>query len=72
MLIVLHMFLLLRLLASPIWFLNAGEKFEALYTQYEAEGRARKVVKAQEVWFAILESQVETGTPYMLYKVSAH
>jgi ribonucleoside-diphosphate reductase alpha chain len=45
-----------------------GEKFRALYAQYEAEGRARKTIKAQELWFAILESQIETGTPYMLYK----
>ncbi len=49
-----------------------GEEFEKLYTQYEAEGRARKVVKAQELWFAILESQIETGTPYMLYKDAAN
>ncbi len=45
-----------------------GKEFEALYTRYEQEGRARKTVKAQELWFAILESQIETGTPYMLYK----
>jgi ribonucleoside-diphosphate reductase alpha chain len=45
-----------------------GKKFEELYTRYEQEGRARKTVKAQELWFAILESQIETGTPYMLYK----
>ena len=45
-----------------------GYKFRALYAQYEAEGRARKTIKAQELWFAILESQIETGTPYMLYK----
>ncbi len=45
-----------------------GEKFRELYTKYESEGRARKTVKAQELWFAILESQIETGTPYMLYK----
>jgi ribonucleoside-diphosphate reductase alpha chain len=45
-----------------------GAKFEELYTRYEQEGRARKTVKAQELWFAILESQIETGTPYMLYK----
>ncbi len=45
-----------------------GEKFEELYTRYEQEGRARKTVKAQELWFAVLESQIETGTPYMLYK----
>ena len=45
-----------------------GEKFNTLYTQYEEEGRARKTIKAQELWFAILESQIETGTPYILYK----
>ncbi len=45
-----------------------SEEFEALYTRYEAEGRARKTIKAQELWFAIVESQVETGTPYLLYK----
>ncbi len=49
-----------------------GEEFEALYTKYEKEGRARKVIKAQELWFKILESQSETGTPYMLYKDSAN
>lgn len=45
-----------------------GEEFERLYEQYEKEGRAKKVVKAQKLWFAILEAQTETGTPYMLYK----
>jgi ribonucleoside-diphosphate reductase alpha chain len=45
-----------------------GKEFEELYTRYEQEGRARKTIKAQELWFAILESQIETGTPYMLYK----
>ncbi len=45
-----------------------GADFDALYTKYEKEGRGRKTIKAQELWFAILESQVETGTPYMLYK----
>ena len=45
-----------------------GDKFRELYARYEQEGRARKTVKAQELWFAILESQIETGTPYMLYK----
>lgn len=49
-----------------------GEEFEQLYEKYEKEGRARRVVKAQELWFAILESQVETGTPYMLYKDHAN
>ncbi len=47
-------------------------EFEALYNRYEAEGRARKVIKAQELWFAIVEAQVETGTPYLLYKDSAN
>ena len=45
-----------------------GDKFRELYLKYEEDGRARKKVKAQELWFAILESQIETGTPYMLYK----
>lgn len=49
-----------------------GEAFERLYEQYEAEGKARKVVKAQELWFKILDSQIETGTPYMLYKDAAN
>lgn len=45
-----------------------GEEFEALYKRYEGEGRARQTIKAQKLWFAILEAQIETGTPYMLYK----
>uniref|UniRef100_A0A3B1IRR3 Ribonucleoside-diphosphate reductase n=1 Tax=Astyanax mexicanus TaxID=7994 RepID=A0A3B1IRR3_ASTMX len=45
-----------------------GEEFEKLYTRYEQEGKAKRVVKAQQVWYAIIESQTETGTPYMLYK----
>lgn len=45
-----------------------GEEFEQLYERYELEGRAKKTIKAQKIWFAILESQIETGTPYMLYK----
>ncbi|MCB0819220.1 MAG: ribonucleoside-diphosphate reductase subunit alpha [Bacteroidetes bacterium] len=45
-----------------------GEEFEKLYEQYEAEGRARKVVKARELWSSVLEAQIETGTPYILYK----
>lgn len=49
-----------------------GEEFEKLYTQYEAAGKARKTVKAQELWFKILDSQIETGTPYMLYKDAAN
>lgn len=44
-----------------------GDKFNELYEKYESEGRG-KVVKAQDLWFKILDSQIETGTPYMLYK----
>ena len=49
-----------------------SEEFEALYTKYEAEGKGRKTVKARELWEKILESQIETGTPYMLYKDAAN
>jgi ribonucleoside-diphosphate reductase alpha chain len=45
-----------------------GEEFETLYTRYEKEGKARKTIKAQDVWFKIMEAQIETGNPYMLYK----
>ena len=45
-----------------------GDKFNALYTKYENEGKARKTIDAQKLWFAILEAQIETGMPYMLYK----
>ena len=45
-----------------------GEEFNKLYLSYEAAGKAKKVVKAREVWNKILESQIETGTPYLLYK----
>ncbi|MBE7170105.1 MAG: ribonucleoside-diphosphate reductase subunit alpha [Williamsia sp.] len=49
-----------------------GQAFEALYERYEQEGRARKTIKAQELWFAVLEAQIETGTPYLLYKDAAN
>ena len=49
-----------------------GDDFEKLYEKYENEGRARKVVKAQDLWFEILEAQIETGVPYMLYKDAAN
>ncbi len=49
-----------------------GEEFEQLYARYESEGRARRTVKAQDLWFAVLQSQIETGTPYMLYKDAAN
>jgi ribonucleoside-diphosphate reductase alpha subunit len=49
-----------------------GDEFEALYIKYEAEGKGRKTIKAQDIWFKILESQIETGTPYMVYKDAAN
>jgi ribonucleoside-diphosphate reductase alpha chain len=45
-----------------------GAEFEALYTRYEQEGKARKTIQARELWAAIIDSQIETGNPYMLYK----
>ncbi len=47
-------------------------EFEKLYLGYEAAGKGRKTIKAQDLWFKILESQIETGTPYMLYKDAAN
>ena len=49
-----------------------GEEFETMYTNYEKEGKGRKTIKARELWEKILESQIETGTPYMLYKDAAN
>ncbi|RYJ39223.1 MULTISPECIES: ribonucleoside-diphosphate reductase subunit alpha [Flavobacterium] len=49
-----------------------GDEFEALYTGYEAQGKGRKTIRARELWEKILESQIETGTPYMLYKDAAN
>ena len=49
-----------------------GDEFNALYTKYEAEGRGRKQVDAQKLWFKVLDSQIETGTPYLLYKDAAN
>jgi ribonucleoside-diphosphate reductase alpha chain len=49
-----------------------SEAFEKLYLKYEEEGRYRKQIKAQDLWFAILESQIETGNPYMLFKDAAN
>jgi len=49
-----------------------GKDFEKLYKKYESDGKGRKSIKAQELWFKILESQIETGTPYMLYKDAAN
>jgi ribonucleoside-diphosphate reductase alpha chain len=53
-------------------FTNHSEAFEELYTKYEAEGKGRKTIKARELWEKILESQIETGTPYMLFKDAAN
>ena len=49
-----------------------GDEFEALYTRYEAEGRGRKTMDAQKIWFSILQSQIENGIPYLLYKDAAN
>ncbi|KAN0087482.1 Ribonucleotide reductase, barrel domain containing protein [Tylopilus felleus] len=49
-----------------------GEEFETLYERYEKEGRARRTVPAQKLWYAILEAQIETGGPFMVYKDSAN
>jgi len=56
----------------PGLFTNHSEAFEELYLGYEAEGKGRKTIKARELWEKILESQIETGTPYMLYKDAAN
>ena len=53
---------------ADVW----GDDFKELYERYEREGRARKVVKAQKLWFQTLDSQMETGTPYLLYKDAAN
>ena len=49
-----------------------GDEFEALYLKYEKEGRARKQINAQKLWFEVLNSQIETGSPYLLYKDAAN
>ncbi|EZH71902.1 ribonucleoside-diphosphate reductase [Aquimarina atlantica] len=49
-----------------------SDEFEETYTRYEAEGKGRRTIKARELWEKILESQIETGTPYMLYKDAAN
>ncbi len=56
----------------PGLFDSYGDEFKALYEKYEREGKGRKTVKAQDLWFEILEAQIETGTPYMLYKDAAN
>ncbi len=56
----------------PGLFTNHSEEFEKLYLGYEAAGKGRKTVRARELWEKILESQIETGTPYMLYKDAAN
>jgi len=57
---------------APNLYESYGDEFEKLYEKYEKEGRARRTIKAQELWFEILESQIETGTPYILYKDAAN
>ncbi len=56
----------------PGLFTTHSEEFEKLYTGYEAAGKGRKTIKARDLWEKILESQIETGTPYMLYKDAAN
>jgi ribonucleoside-diphosphate reductase alpha subunit len=53
---------------ADVW----GPKFRELYAKYESEGRARKVLSARKLWFMILDAQMETGTPYLLYKDAAN
>lgn len=53
---------------SDVW----GDEFKALYTKYESEGKGRKTVLARDIWFQILDSQMETGTPYLVYKDAAN
>jgi ribonucleotide reductase alpha subunit len=45
-----------------------GKEFEELYEKYERQGKARRVIPAQKLWFSILDAQIETGMPYILYK----
>lgn len=49
-----------------------GDEFEELYERYEREGRARKVIEAQKLWYAIMDAQIETGGPFMVYKDAAN
>ncbi|MEZ4795400.1 MAG: ribonucleoside-diphosphate reductase subunit alpha [Flavobacteriaceae bacterium] len=56
----------------PNLYSTYGEEFEKIYEGYEKENRGRKTIKARELWEKILESQIETGTPYMLYKDAAN
>ncbi|MBT8281911.1 MAG: ribonucleoside-diphosphate reductase subunit alpha [Muriicola sp.] len=56
----------------PGLFTHHSEEFEELYLKYENEGKGRKTIRARELWEKILESQIETGTPYMLYKDAAN
>ena len=49
-----------------------GDKFKSLYEKYESEGKARKIVNARDLWFKILDAQMETGTPYLLFKDAAN
>lgn len=53
---------------ADVW----GQEFRDLYAKYEAEGRAKKKISAQKLWFQILDAQMETGTPYLLYKDAAN
>lgn len=63
--------LLLRMIDSSFWRVGV-DKQRVPHCSYEKQGRVRRVVKAQQLWYAIIESQTETGTPYMLYKDSCN
>ena len=56
----------------PGLYTSHGEEFEMLYRRYEEEGRGRKTIKARDLWNKVIDSQIETGTPFMLYKDSAN
>ena len=49
-----------------------GDEFETLYEKYETENKGRKTIKARDLWFQILDAQMETGTPYLVYKDAAN
>ena len=60
------------ILVNLLWCYVLRDEFNALYQKYESEGRGRKQVDAQKLWFKVLDSQIETGTPYLLYKDAAN
>ena len=57
---------------APGLFEVYGDEFNELYERYESEGRTRKTIPAQKLWYAILEAQIETGGPFICYKDAAN